>query len=493
MKTQILRKCATTCLIILFTGLAGNLTAEGWYNSIWTYRNSHVINSAMNAGTNYSVEIDVNFGSGTNSGANVYCNGNCNANFGDIRFTASDGTTLLSYWLKGYTSSANAVFWVKIAGDLSTTSQTIYMYYGNSLATTTSDPNQAFIFYSNGTTTAGWTLSGTVGTDGNELYANEHATGGANYMCRDLSGAYGTNTLTTFNVLTDNGNLGNFFFLCNASGAGQMYRLDSRGSGNYSGFATTTSWNAWSNPSGGTYSTYGTWYRFGIAITSTSSATLYYDNTTSQDPYAGTTLGTYSITNSGTWIGLNGDMLGNGSLQTRWDNIITRRYVNPEPAHSTWGVTEIIIGNNTLDFANGTHGSLCGSADEDNVLVLTAPAGTVFVCVNFSSFGNPPGSCPDFTIGSCHASTSQSFAESQMLGENEVIFWATTSTFGDPCTGSPKWLDIIATYAQPVCQGTLPATITGSLPTGGNGSYTYLWESSTTGYSGGFSAAPGTN
>lgn len=38
-----------------------------------------------------------------------------------------------------------------------------------------------------------------------------------------------------------------------------------------------------------------------------------------------------------------------------------------------------------------------------------------------------------------------------------------------------------------------PSLLTGSTATGGNGSITYLWESSTTSASAGFSAASGTN
>lgn len=45
---------------------------------------------------------------------------------------------------------------------------------------------------------------------------------------------------------------------------------------------------------------------------------------------------------------------------------------------------------------------------------------------------------------------------------------------------------------QTICTNTAPAALTGSTPTGGTGSYTYLWESSTTGSSG-YAAASGTN
>ena len=50
-----------------------------------------------------------------------------------------------------------------------------------------------------------------------------------------------------------------------------------------------------------------------------------------------------------------------------------------------------------------------------------------------------------------------------------------------------------ASTAQTICTGSTPAALTGSTPTGGNGSYAYSWESSTTSSTAGYTAAPGTN
>lgn len=49
------------------------------------------------------------------------------------------------------------------------------------------------------------------------------------------------------------------------------------------------------------------------------------------------------------------------------------------------------------------------------------------------------------------------------------------------------------TAAQTICYNTTPASLTGSTPGGGNGTFAYLWESSTTSATSGFSAATGTN
>ncbi|WP_354352993.1 gliding motility-associated C-terminal domain-containing protein [Pontibacter aydingkolensis] len=49
------------------------------------------------------------------------------------------------------------------------------------------------------------------------------------------------------------------------------------------------------------------------------------------------------------------------------------------------------------------------------------------------------------------------------------------------------------TADQEVCRGTTPAPLVGTAPTGGSGSYTYLWQSSITGATAGFAPAAGNN
>jgi len=110
----------------------------------WNYRKSHVINSASGAGTNYQIKIKVHYGSGSDSGEDVYLNSKCRTDFGDIRFTDDDGTTLLDYWMETKVDSDYAIFWVEVKDDLSSSDVTIYIYYGKSGATTTSDIKKTF-------------------------------------------------------------------------------------------------------------------------------------------------------------------------------------------------------------------------------------------------------------------------------------------------------------------------------------------------------------
>ncbi|HRH36171.1 MAG TPA: hypothetical protein PKY12_13990, partial [Catalimonadaceae bacterium] len=91
-------------------------------------------------------------------------------------------------------------------------------------------------------------------------------------------------------------------------------------------------------------------------------------------------------------------------------------------------------------------GTICGTANEDGSVTLTAPDGKLFTSVQFASYGTPEGSCGSFTLGSCHASTSQSVVEAALLGNNSGTISATNSSFGDPCVGTVKRLFVQATY-----------------------------------------------
>ena len=157
-------------------------------------------------------------------------------------------------------------------------------------------------------------------------------------------------------------------------------------------------------------------------------------------------------------------------------------------------VVNSALANNNLTYTNGTSGQVNGDVAENATLTLTAPAGTYFALVNFASYGTPTGTSPNFAINpSCHATTSQSVTESYLLGNTgSVSIPATNAVFGDPCVGTGKRLKVLASYAQSICSGTSVA-ISGSTPTGGTGTYSYQWESSTTNATTGFAAATGTN
>ena len=130
-------------------GNSGSTQYNGWYNSGWKYRKSHAINGTTDgAQTNYQMQLTVQYGTGTDSTSTVYCSNHCNSDFSDLRFTSSDGTTLLDYWIESSTSSASALVWVEISSiPASPGGTTIYMYYGDSSASSASNGTSTFIFF----------------------------------------------------------------------------------------------------------------------------------------------------------------------------------------------------------------------------------------------------------------------------------------------------------------------------------------------------------
>ncbi|HUU63010.1 MAG TPA: DUF2341 domain-containing protein [Dehalococcoidia bacterium] len=104
---------------------------SNWYDASWSRRAPVTISNSGSALTDYQVRVDVTYDADMQS------------NFDDIRFTASDGTTLLSYWTESYTSNTSAVFWVKVSS-IPSGSIRIYMYYGNSEASAATNFDNTF-------------------------------------------------------------------------------------------------------------------------------------------------------------------------------------------------------------------------------------------------------------------------------------------------------------------------------------------------------------
>ncbi len=112
----------------------------------WTYRKSHAIIGSVGAETDYQIRLQVFFDEGEDSGDDVFCYRQCQPDFDDIRFTDDDGTTLLSYWRESYSWGGVGIFWVRISDDLDI-GATIFMYFGNPAAKSTSSGPDTFIHF----------------------------------------------------------------------------------------------------------------------------------------------------------------------------------------------------------------------------------------------------------------------------------------------------------------------------------------------------------
>mgnify|MGYP000288813417 CR=1 FL=1 len=282
-------------------------TGERWLEG-WTLRKSHIIQQAEGAGTNYQVRIIVHYGSGEDSGEDVYLDGKCRTDFGDIRFTDDDGVTLLDYWMEDYVESDHAIFWVEVADDLSVSDATIYIYYGNNDAATISNGADTFIFFEDfDSGLNGWTYYERVGIFNGGLDSSiSHSPPNSYKMWENKGGYYSVyceirKTLdfdgSTIKVDTqeyhDSNGLTGYFF-------GKVL-IDSTAITSFDLGPQRKQWN----------------YRTSNQITpSSGSHTL--------------KLRFYTNPSSGNLI------------QLWWDDVRIRKYVDPEPAHGSWGPVEMV-------------------------------------------------------------------------------------------------------------------------------------------------------
>lgn len=293
------------------------------YSTLGTYRKSHVINSATGAGTNYQVKITVHYGSGSDSNGNVYTSSHCQTDFDDIRFTDNDGSTLLDYWLESKTDSDNAVFWVEVQDSLSS-SATIYIYYGNPTASSLSNIDNTFVFgdefSGSSLDTVKWpTYSGSISVSGGTVtLTNDARIGSAN----TYTGGYAFRARIKCGTDTSGLSWSGFLKTASASANSQMTAMFYDSAQTYFRFNSGDDTN----------------YAFvdsGVARESSNYHTFEVRRTGSADRFVidsdSEKTGIYP-TNLARYVAFRAYT---ADLIADW--VVVRKYVNPEPAHSTWG------------------------------------------------------------------------------------------------------------------------------------------------------------
>jgi len=349
---------AETPKVVLQQGTAGTSTiytnstsakvtanATAWLSG-WSNRKSHVINYAAGTSINYQVKVVVHYGSGTDSGADVYLNSHSRTDFGDVRFTDDDGTTLLDCWMESKVDSDKAVFWVKVADDLSTVNAAIYVYYGKAdavypyLASARAHGDATFLFFDDFTVDLSrWILEKTSGvypeipsgTDyvrcggGSTSSPYGHTSLGSSPTYSGfLNGAIEFRLRQTTNALGEIVYRGNY-----AANTGYKGRYDCR-TGNEQSFMKPP-YNGWGG-FGPTVTRFGdgtgVWYRGTITVVG-STFKMYKDgvleNTATDATY--TSSGEIALQNHyGSW--------------TDYDWVAVRKFVDPEPSHGAWGSEE---------------------------------------------------------------------------------------------------------------------------------------------------------
>ena len=305
----------------------------------WSYRKSHVINYAAGAGTLYQKQITVHYGSGTDSDKDVYLNSHSRTDFGDVRFTDNDQTTLLDYWMESKVDSNNAVFWVEVADDLSTVAATIYVYYGKADATTTSNGPTTFIFFDdfnalntgdlNGQNT--WTADTSVDVQTTVVKEGAKAVQAlGDHQKGDHSvtvSAYKVFVQMYVRVTTTETYWNNQFYLYEGTTQITGFNL---GYGGY--FKHLKSGPAWENIESG--AAVGTWYKAKVALTSVSAHKVWINDV---EKTLTTTTNANNVVTAVNKIRIEHD---GGTGTAYFDLIIVGKYVSPEPAHGAWGTEE---------------------------------------------------------------------------------------------------------------------------------------------------------
>jgi len=149
---------------------------SAWYDSDWEYRKEFTINNTGSNLTNYQMMFTVYRSSGSDSGFTTYLYNKCEEDYDDIRFVASDDTTVLDYWIESSSSTVASV-WVEL-DSLPTGDTDFYLYYNNSGASAVSNGDNTFIFFDdfedNSFNTTKWDATNTPTESGQTLILDEN-------------------------------------------------------------------------------------------------------------------------------------------------------------------------------------------------------------------------------------------------------------------------------------------------------------------------------
>lgn len=299
-------------------GGGGGLPLEGW-----SYRKSVTLSRASGAVTNYQMRVLIGESAGA-TGEDVDCGGHCLSNFNDLRFTKSDGATLLDYWIESITGTSPnqlATVWVEF-DSIGTGATTFYMYYGNAGAAAASSGANTFLVFDD--------------FSGSDLWANlggaTHSVSGGVMACSD-SGSEG--------VVYKNVNLANgyaFRFVVTAYTDRFSAILNNDGSNVVSGYLVDVKPILFT-----LYKAAGAW----SSVTQGSMPdTLTAPFTIEIRHYGGNTIKVFldgvekaSFTDSTTTTGRVG-FRQVASRNKSVDNVIVRQFLATEPAWGSWGAEE---------------------------------------------------------------------------------------------------------------------------------------------------------
>ena len=300
----------------------------------WGYRKSHeIIGSTAGAQTDYQIRIKAHYGSGTDSGEDVYLNGKSRTDFEDIRFTSDDGVTELSYWMEEKVDGDYAIFWVEVDSiPASPDSKTIYVYYGNSLATSISNGDATFLFFDDFEDgvidSSKWTIYNGTWVEENGVLKQVNTSGATGWHIYSIVNI-GYDLALHAKIYRNTGTDYQFGLMLRASGDKQnlylgAYDIDldrlwigAVKDGAWLGRLSETDFDV----------QVGVWYK--------SVFRAYGAKVEFIDEESGTTVTYTSAENLAQKIGLH-----SRGGEDWFDNVFVRKYVEPEPTHGAWGSEE---------------------------------------------------------------------------------------------------------------------------------------------------------
>jgi hypothetical protein len=261
------------------------------------------------------------------------------SDFGDIRFTDSSAN-LLNYWIESVNTGINATFWVQIAGNLTLTNQTIYIYYNNSIMTNVSNGDSTFLFFdhfdnpSNSLNTTKWSTSGTGTNPVASSKVNVTTSASAGWRRILSTSSFGNNTA--------------------------LYMYMRRQDGGQTGSEEEWGFNMSSSPDTNCVCYWASAYYAGVNFDPISlksgSATSITGNVVDDNNYhiikmmrANSTTNLYQVDNNAIQnissniptVNLPATLtarMTNDFIEADW--LFVRKYVSPEPSHGIWGSEE---------------------------------------------------------------------------------------------------------------------------------------------------------
>ncbi len=329
--------------VTLSVGQQTAYASPGWLSG-WTYRRAISLSPATSV-ANYQVLVTLTTSIMGNPYANVKADGS------DIRFTGADETTLQDYWIESWSNTGTSKIWVKVK---TSGASTIYMYYGNAAASSTSNGNATFDFFDDFSgNLSKWNIH--TGTD-----VHINASYGNPAPCLEISGGsmddypYGLGIIgsdATYigfqdgiieaDIYPDTEALPEIIFRGNhGENTGYKGRWDTRG--DYETPWMTPPYDGW-GPIGEDVLRFGIanqWQRAKLVITGSTFEIYSNDNlmsTVTDDMYSGP--GEIGLAN-------------HYGVYARFDNVRVRKYTSPEPS-ATVGSGEPAISNAPASIAFG--------------------------------------------------------------------------------------------------------------------------------------------